>query len=156
MSVIPEIEGAPRRALLGAVLATGAVCAGCTTYGKQTPTPQGSDGPSGSVPPGTTTAGAAQGPVVLIPTTGVPVGGGTILSDRKIVLTQPTPGVFKAFTAVCTHAGCTVSTVESGTIVCPCHGSSYHIQDGSVANGPASKALAPVAITVAGGQISLA
>ena len=53
----------------------------------------------------------------------VPEGGGTILADQEVVVTQPTKGVFKAFTAICTHQGCTVTKVADGAIVCPCHGS---------------------------------
>ncbi|MFD0634992.1 Rieske (2Fe-2S) protein [Catenulispora yoronensis] len=86
----------------------------------------------------------------------MPVGGGAILADRQIVLSQPTAGTFKAFTAVCTHQGCTVSSIDKGLISCPCHGSRFHLADGSVANGPATQPLAPVAIKVADGQISLA
>jgi Rieske Fe-S protein len=91
--------------------------------------------------------------VVLGTTDHVPVGGGVILADRQIVLTQPTAGVIKAFTAVCTHQGCTVSSIEGDLIVCPCHGSRYHLNDGSVANGPAPRPLAPIAVTVSGTDI---
>ena len=48
----------------------------------------------------------------LAATSDVPVGGGAIFSDEKVVVTQPTEGTFKAFTAVCTHQGCVVSNVE--------------------------------------------
>ncbi|WP_308212976.1 Rieske (2Fe-2S) protein [Mycolicibacterium vanbaalenii] len=48
-----------------------------------------------------------------------------------MVLTQPNTGEFKAFSAVCTHAGCTVSEVIGASITCPCHGSSFHL-DGTV------------------------
>ena len=51
-------------------------------------------------------------------------------------MTQPTRAV-KAFTAVCTHQGCTVGMVEDGMIGCPCHGSTFDIAtDGSVRHGP--------------------
>lgn len=83
----------------------------------------------------------------------VPVGGGLILGDQKIVLTQPTEGEFKAFTAVCTHEGNTVTSVEEGTIACSFHGSSYSAETGEVEGGPAPSALAEVPITVDGDQI---
>jgi Rieske Fe-S protein len=92
----------------------------------------------------------------LTTTADVPVGGGTILKDEKIVITQPTEGDFKAFTAVCTHMQCLVGTVEDGTIKCPCHGSQYSIEDGSVLGGPAPKPLAPIQIKVDGNQITRA
>jgi Rieske Fe-S protein len=83
----------------------------------------------------------------------VPAGGGKILADKKIVITQPRAGSFAAFTAVCTHLGCTVSSVSGGTINCPCHGSKFSISNGSVVAGPAPSALAPVSIKVQGTSI---
>ncbi|WP_181791743.1 Rieske (2Fe-2S) protein, partial [Streptomyces phytophilus] len=75
-------------------------------------------------------------------TTGeVPEGGGKIFKDEKVVVTQPEPGEFKAFSAVCTHQGCIVSSVEDGTINCACHGSKFAIADGSVTKGPATQPL---------------
>ena len=71
-------------------------------------------------------------------------------------MTQPTAGQYKAFSAVCTHQGCTVAKVEGGTIDCPCHGSKFHIADGSVAAGPAPSPLPAQKITVAGGEVTLA
>jgi len=85
----------------------------------------------------------------------VPVGGGTILKDQKVVVTQPAQGDFKAFTAVCTHKGCTVAKVEGGLIMCPCHGSKFSIEDGSRKAGPAQAALASKKVTVEGDQVSI-
>ena len=85
----------------------------------------------------------------------VPVGGGTILADAKVVVTQPEKGTFKAFTAVCTHQGCTVTKVLGGKIVCPCHGSTFSITDGSPQGGPAQSALAEKKVSVEGDQISV-
>ena len=79
-----------------------------------------------------------------------------MLPDEKVVVTQPSRGRFRCFTAVCTHQGCLVSDVEGGTINCPCHGSRFSIADGSVANGPAGSGLDEVPITVQYGSISLA
>ena len=78
----------------------------------------------------------------LAATADVPVGGGVILTDAQLVITQPKAGTFKAFSAICTHQGCAVSTVENGTINCPCHGSEFAITDGSVVAGPAPEAAA--------------
>ena len=85
----------------------------------------------------------------------VPVGGGVILAERKLVITQPTKGDFKGFSAVCTHQGCLVDDVTD-TINCPCHGSSFSIEDGSVVGGPAPSGLAAKALVVEGGSINLA
>ena len=120
------------------------------------------NGPPPSQPPpsqqqssgGTPAAGgAASGAAVLASTSSVPVGGGKILTGQQIVITQPTAGSYKAFTAVCTHQGCIVNTVTGGTIDCPCHGSKFSVKDGSVVNGPAPSPLAPVAIKVEGTSI---
>ncbi|GEP38236.1 iron-sulfur protein [Nocardioides psychrotolerans] len=89
----------------------------------------------------------------LATTSEIPVGGGLILTDQQIVITQPTEGEFKAFTAVCPHEGNTVTSVESGTIECSFHGSSFSAETGEVEGGPAGSALAVVAIDVQGDKI---
>ncbi|KAA1429237.1 ubiquinol-cytochrome c reductase iron-sulfur subunit [Nocardioides antri] len=86
-----------------------------------------------------------------IATSEVPVGGG-IIADQ-VVITQPTEGEFKAFTAVCTHQQCLVGDVSGGTINCPCHGSQFSIEDGSVTAGPAPSPLDTVGLSVDGGRI---
>jgi Rieske Fe-S protein len=89
-------------------------------------------------------------------TSAIPVGGGKIFTDQLVVVTQPSAGAFKAFTAVCTHMGCTVNRVSNGLIMCPCHGTEYSITDGSVKQGPAPTPLPAKSITVANDQITLA
>ena len=76
-----------------------------------------------------------------------------VLDDADFVVTQPTKGTYKAFSKICTHAGCPVTKVEDGVIKCPCHGSQFSIEDGSVKNPPASKPLAESATTVAGSKV---
>jgi len=83
----------------------------------------------------------------------IPVGGGTILRDQRIVVTQPSRGEFKAFSAICTHNRCTVSTVSDGTITCECHFSKFTIEDGSVVSGPAPRPLDEIGVTVEGGDV---
>ncbi|MFD0887946.1 Rieske (2Fe-2S) protein, partial [Streptosporangium algeriense] len=91
----------------------------------------------------------------LAKTADIPVGGGTVFKDAKIVVTQPKAGEFKAFTSVCTHQGCDVGSVADGAIVCPCHGSKFAIADGSVTAGPASRPLEKKEIKVDGDSIVL-
>ena len=92
----------------------------------------------------------------LGPTSDVPVGGGKIYADQKLVVTQPSDGEFKCFTAVCTHQSCLVSTVDGGTINCSCHGSKFSIEDGSPQGGPATSPLSEVTVTVENDEITTA
>ncbi|MGW0086952.1 Rieske (2Fe-2S) protein [Streptomyces sp. NPDC003393] len=110
--------------------------------------------PSGdpSADPSDGTSDVAQD---LTSTSDIPEGGGKVFPEQKVVVTQPVKGQFKAFTAVCTHHGCTVAKVAEGTIDCPCHGSRFHITDGSVAGGPATRPLAARQIEVRGNSIRL-
>jgi Rieske Fe-S protein len=85
----------------------------------------------------------------------IPVGGGMVFLDKKVVVTQPAKGVFKAFNAVCTHVGCICNKVANGTINCPCHGSEFKITDGAVVTGPAPAPLSARTITVSDGKIML-
>jgi Rieske Fe-S protein len=138
-----------RRALLaGAGVTCAAMLAGCTTHsannGGVTPATSGT---------ATSAGGSAPAASALAATSQVPDGGGKIIDAKRIVITQPQSGSFKAFSAICTHAGCFVNSVSNGTINCPCHGSRFSITDGSVVHGPATRPLPPVAIKVEGTSI---
>jgi Rieske Fe-S protein len=85
----------------------------------------------------------------------IPVGGGMVFTNQKVVVTQPAKGVFKAFSAVCTHVGCVCNMISDGTINCPCHGSEFRISDGAVVTGPASAPLPARTISVSDGKIIL-
>ena len=105
------------------------------------------------------TAGGSGGTTVAA--ADVAVGGGVILKDQKIVVTQPTAGDFKAFTAVCTHQGCVVAEVVDKKIHCNCHGSEFSIEDGKNVTGPNGQGAGSVAdlaakkVTVEGDQLSV-
>ncbi|WP_369257292.1 Rieske (2Fe-2S) protein [Streptomyces sp. R35] len=129
------------------LLATGtsALLAGCSNYGD-------SNDSSTSSP----SVAAAPSGQELAATSDIPVGGGKIFKEQKVVVTQPKKGEFKAFSAICTHRGCTVASVSGGTINCPCHGSKYSIENAAVEAGPAPRPLPAAKITVEGNSIRLA
>ena len=101
-------------------------------------------------------AGTGDAGEELASTADIPVGGGRIFEERKVVVTQPQEGDFKAFSAVCTHQGCIVSSVWDETIDCACHGSRFTITDGAVVRGPATRPLPAEKIEVSGNSIRLA
>ncbi|MFI9151251.1 Rieske (2Fe-2S) protein [Streptomyces sp. NPDC053367] len=92
---------------------------------------------------------------VLGRTSEVPEGGGKVFGDAGVVVTQPTAGEFKAFSAKCTHQGCAVKDIANDVISCPCHGSEFSATDGSVKKGPATQPLPAEKITVEGDTITL-
>jgi Rieske Fe-S protein len=145
-----------RSVLVGACGTCAVVVAGCAAYGPGQPAPA----PAPSAQPGGVGGGAGSGSAAgggkLAATADVPVGGGVVLADAQTVITQPKAGTFKAFSAICTHQGCTVAAVENGTINCPCHGSEFAIADGAVVAGPAPKPLPAKSIKVSGGSITAA
>jgi nitrite reductase/ring-hydroxylating ferredoxin subunit len=145
-----------RRALAGAATAGIGLplLAACGDDDPGAGTGAGSDA-AGPAPTGPKTKGGGGGsttaPVDGIATSDVPVGGGLIEGD--VVITQPTEGEFKAFSAVCTHQQCLVGEVSDGTIICPCHGSRFSIEDGSVVDGPAPSPLGPADVTLRGDRV---
>ena len=153
--------GAQRRQTVGrrqviaaaAGLAAGGAVAGCAPP-PQPPPPPGPPtvAPADSSAAHPTAAGSAG--TKLGPASDVPVGGGTVFESLEVVVTQPTAGRFVGLTAVCTHTGCIVDKVVDGLIECPCHGSRYRL-DGTVAGGPAPRALPSRPVTVVDGSIVL-
>lgn len=147
-----------RRTVLqaGGALAAAGVLAACGSSEEPAPA-AGSDAPADTPDAATDAADASGG------TTGgaggdlavsdIPVGGGVILAEPAIVVTQPTEGDVKAFTAICPHQGCLVSEVKDNVIVCPCHGSLFSAEDGSVLQGPARTGLSSAGVAVDGGAV---
>jgi Rieske Fe-S protein len=141
------VTGAAGMAAIGAVAACGGGAAAPTTGAGPTTQPETSAVPNGPV--GNGAAGTKLGPAAA-----VPVGGGVVYQDLEVVVTQPSAGRFEGLSAVCTHTGCIVDQVAGGLIECPCHGSRYHL-DGTVARGPAPRALTQRPVTVVDGTIVL-
>ena len=145
-------HGSDRRTVIGMVgivglgvvgAATLAVCGEGSSTANQ----------SGSAASGA--AGSAGSGKAVVKAADIPVGGGTVFDAAKVVVTQPKAGEFKAFSAICTHKGCTVAGVANGTITCPCHGSTYDAATGQVTGGPAPAPLPGRTVTVSGGSITI-
>lgn len=113
----------------------------------------GTSSTAGSSASGSSGAGGAAPDVIRV--TDIPVGGGKVFDTAKIVVTQPKAGEFKAFSAICTHKGCTVAGVANGSITCPCHGSTYDAATGQVTGGPAPAPLPGKSVKVSGGTITV-
>ncbi|MBB4932455.1 Rieske Fe-S protein [Lipingzhangella halophila] len=128
-----------RRHLLGAASAAGAAVVGAGGCAGSASRPEPQDAVRGQV---------------IAQTGDVPVGGGLVIMDAKLVLTQPEDGTFNAYTAVCTHSGCTIQQVTT-QIECLCHGSRFDIATGEVLHGPATEPLESFDVTVEGTDITL-
>jgi Rieske Fe-S protein len=107
---------------------------------------------------GTTAANAygastGRGGRLLTAVDKVPRGGGLILGKQAIVLIRTSTGEVHAFSAVCTHQGCTVDRVSGATIGCPCHGSRFDANTGAVITGPATRALPSIPVVLRAGGI---
>jgi nitrite reductase/ring-hydroxylating ferredoxin subunit len=148
---ISELPISRQKVLIGAGLGLiTAVVAACSTYGKKN---EGSSESSATTAAPSASGGtAAPAAKALAKTSDVPVGSGVIVGE--IVVTQPSAGMFKGFSAKCTHKGCMVDKVADGTIDCPCHGSKFNL-DGTVAKGPAQEPLESENISVQGDSIVL-
>ncbi|GHJ39037.1 Rieske (2Fe-2S) protein [Streptomyces sp. TS71-3] len=160
MSLSHESFTSPsRRAVVTAAGAAGlaatlAACGGSGDPGSDASGSGASD--SGTASGSGSAKGSGKGSASpLAKTSDIPEGGGKVFKEQQVVVTQPTKGDFKAFTSTCTHQGCTVASVSGGTINCPCHGSKFSIEDGSVKHPPAMSPLESMKIEVSGDEIKL-
>lgn len=137
------------------VAAALAACGGGDDPDADSPDPSSTptDPETTSSAPTSSPTSQAPGGDVLATTTEIPVGGGIILTDVHIVITQPTAGTFVAFGSRCKHQGFDVTSVSGGTIKCSHHGSVYDAATGENTGGPAPTGLDEVAIKVEGTNI---
>lgn len=143
-------EAAPREPELGPGCTRRTALAALTVGGLAVGVTACSSGSDGAAPV------AASSPAPGgVPKSSIPVGGGTVVASAQAVVTQPTAGVFKAFSSTCTHAACTVTGVSGGTINCPCHGSQFDIAAGAVVRGPATRPLDAKTATVTGDTVTV-
>jgi len=83
----------------------------------------------------------------------VPPNGGLIVDNPPVVLVRGADDTVHAFSAICTHQGCTVDRVKGGHILCPCHGSSFDAATGAVTGGPAPRPLPAINVVVQNGTV---
>lgn len=144
-----------RRTVMTAAGAAGLAVALTACGSDDSPGSSGSSGSSGNGggSGGGENAGAGS---ELAKISDIPEGGGKVFESQGVVVTQPTAGEFRAFSATCTHQGCAVKSVADGLINCPCHQSNFSIADGKAKSGPAVAPLPAKEITVDGDSIKLA
>lgn len=140
-SSTPPITGGAASSTTAASATSSTASSSSTATGSET-----SSGSSAAAPSGTP-----------VKTADVPVGGGVINAQALFVVTQPSAGQFKAFSATCTHQGCAVTRVENGQIVCPCHMSHFDISTGAPsADSQAKSPLPAKTATVSGDSVYIA
>jgi thiosulfate dehydrogenase [quinone] large subunit len=96
---------------------------------------------------------------VIAETSEVPTDSAKAFTDadsgQPAVLVHLQSGDFVAYSAVCTHQGCTVSyQPQSQKLACPCHGSVFDPARGAaVETGPAKTPLPEIGVAVQSGEI---
>jgi nitrite reductase/ring-hydroxylating ferredoxin subunit len=102
---------------------------------------------------GNGTPAVPKQPVELGAASEVPVGGAKLFREKKLVVSCPAQGQYKAFSAQCTHAGCVLDKIVEGEGNCPCHGSRFDVTTGKVLRGPASDPLPAVPVKEENGKL---
>jgi thiosulfate dehydrogenase [quinone] large subunit len=121
-----------------------------TTSGGSTATTTG--GSTGTTS-GTSPSGSQSGTRIGLASK-VPVGGAASFTDpdnqQPAYVVQPTKGKYVAFSAICTHAGCTVNPPTGSPLEfhCPCHESIFNATTGQVVQGPAVEPLPQIPLTL--------
>lgn len=124
-------------------------------------TPQPATGAAAGAPParqaqGQGAARPPRGAVKLGSSRQLPAGQAAQYTDpgdnQPDIVIRQQDGSLTAFSAVCTHQGCTVD-YQGGQIVCPCHGGVYNARSGAVEGGPPPSALPARRIMEQGGLI---
>jgi cytochrome b6-f complex iron-sulfur subunit len=99
--------------------------------------------------------GAHSGSQEIAQISEVPTGSAVNFQEAgsPAVLVHLQNGNFAAYSAVCTHQGCTVA-YQNGQLFCPCHGSVFDpSRGGAVLSGPAPAPLPRIAVKVQRGGV---
>lgn len=144
--------GAVALAACSADSSTSSPSAGATSAEPSAAASSASPSESAASPPSAETSSESTPEGTAVAISEVAVGGGVVV-DEKYVVTQPTSGEFKAFSAICTHQGCPVGSVEDGVIICPCHNSHFDITSGDPVSGPAQEPLPAAQLTKSGDNV---
>ncbi|MFJ5041413.1 Rieske (2Fe-2S) protein [Streptomyces parvulus] len=80
-------------------------------------------------------------------------GATKLYPDGNVVVSRAEDGTLKAFSTVCTHAGCPIKKLEGTKLVCPCHGSEFDARTGEVLHAPATAPLIELPVRVEQGRI---
>jgi Rieske Fe-S protein len=92
-------------------------------------------------------------PVDLGAESEVAKGGAKLYRDRNVVVGREESGALKAYSTICTHAGCPINKLQGTTLVCPCHGSQFDALTGKVVQTPATEPLNELPVRTANGRI---
>jgi Rieske Fe-S protein len=84
------------------------------------------------------------------------VGGAVLVESIAgvFLISRTTETTFTAIDGVCTHEGCTITSADGATYVCPCHGSRYN-RSGQVMAGPAQSSLRRYSTTFSNGVLTI-
>lgn len=102
-----------------------------------------------------TSSGGKAGGAAIASASDVAPGSAVTFKDSgsPAVLIHLKSGNFVAYSAICTHQGCTVA-YKGGKLACPCHGSVYDPAKGAkVIAGPAPRPLPKIPVKVQGGEV---
>ena len=149
-----DVDLSRRQLVVAAGAGAGALALAACSSGSSG-TSSSSAGSSGGSAGSSGGSAAAGGDAVLATLADIQVGSAVAAKDpsgKPIIVAQPTAGKAVAFSAICTHMGCTVA-VAGNELHCPCHGSRYNALTGAVLQGPAPRSLPSVPVHVAGGKV---
>lgn len=152
--VTNDDQRTPRRTVLcGAALAalglTASACSGSSESGSSDSSDSSGSGGEGASQDGGKAPESGGGESVSLgAASAIPVGGAKVFAKQKLLVSQPKKDEFKAFSAICTHQGSLLDSVEKDQAVCPLHGSRFQTDTGEPSKGPATAPLPEVPVSV--------